>query len=180
MSSSDVRRVLLVGFMGAGKTSVGRAVAAALGWRFADFDEAVETEAGASIPDIFREGGEAAFRRLEDRVAHRLLLEDEVVLGSGGGWAAMEGRLSDLPSGTATFWLQVSPETAVRRASEQGGRRPLLACDDPVRRASELLGERVDAYRRARWAVDTEGSTVDDVSARILAILAAEFPKIGR
>ena len=179
MTDPRLRRVVLVGFMGAGKTSVGRVVADALGWRFVDFDEVIEAEAGVDVAEIFRRWGEPHFRALEERVGHRLLQQDEVVLGTGGGWAAREGRLTDLPPGTASFWLRVSATTAVERATGQPGRRPLIAGEDPIGRAARLLSERADAYGRARWAVDTEGSTVDDVSARILEILASEYPGIA-
>jgi shikimate kinase len=163
--------VLLVGFMGSGKTSVGCALASALGWRFRDFDDAVESDMGMSVPKIFERLGEAAFRDAEERVGERLLGEDQVVLGSGGGWAAATGRLEALPEGTASIWLQVSADEAVRRVSGQIGRRPLLAGSDPAGTARMLLDQRSAAYAAARWRVDTERHTVEDVSARILRLL---------
>lgn len=174
-----LRRVLLVGFMGAGKSSVGAVVASALGWRFLDFDDVIEAEAGSTVREIFARRGEPYFRALEARVARELLARDEVVLGSGGGWAAVPGRLDDLPEGTETFWLRVSAEGALQRLRDQPGSRPLLDVADPLREASVLLERRSEAYRRARWAVDTEGRTVDDVSARILEILDREHPNRG-
>ena len=164
--------------MGSGKTSVGRAVADHLGWRFIDFDAEVVREAGASIPEIFSSRGEPYFRDLEARVAARLLAEKGVVLGSGGGWAAVPGRLGSLPSGTVSFWLEVSAATAVQRATSQPGERPLLDRADPLEEASRLLAERSPHYGDATWAVDTEDSTVEDVAARILEILEREHPEI--
>lgn len=178
MTSPTLERVLLVGFMGSGKTSVGRMVADRLGWRFLDFDDAIVEEAGAPIPDLFREHGEPHFRTLEAEVAERLLGERRVVLGSGGGWGAVPGRLAGLPAGTESFWLRVSAPTAVGRASGEPGARPLLDGGDPLRDASCLLAEREPFYRRARWAVDTEHSSVEDVSAQILEILMREYPEI--
>ena len=176
MTSQALERVLLVGFMGSGKTSVGRRIAGRLGWRFIDFDEEVEAEVGATIADIFARHGEAWFRRLEADVAERLLSERRVVLGSGGGWAAaVPGRLSGVPVGTATFWLKVSPEEAVRRAQLRPGARPLLDRPDALAVAERLLGERAPRYGEARWVVDTEGSSVEDVTAGILEILAREY-----
>ena len=164
--------------MGAGKTSVGLAVASGLGWRFVDFDRAIEEAEGATVPEIFATRGEAAFRALERRVADRLLAQEGVVLGSGGGWAVSAAdRLAEPPPGTATFWLRVSPAEAVRRVVGEPGRRPLLDVENPLREATELLERRTAHYRLAHWAVDTDGSTVDDVTARILAILAAEYPE---
>jgi shikimate kinase len=170
-------RVLLVGFMGSGKSSVGRVVADRLGWRFVDFDVEIERDAGASIPEVFRTRGEPYFRRLESEVAERLLGEQRVVLGSGGGWGAVPDRLSALPGGTASFWLKVSPQTAVARISSEPGARPLLDGPDPLQEARLLLGRRDRSYRSARWAVDTERSSVEDVAARILEILVREYPE---
>lgn len=165
-------RVLLVGFMGAGKTSVGLALARRLGWRFLDFDRVVEEEAGRSIVEIFAEDGEQAFRRMEDDVAQRLLHERRVVLASGGGWAATPGRLEGTPSGTVSVWLRVGPEEAIRRCRTAPGRRPLLEGASPERTASSMLQRRLSSYAAADVGVDTDGSTVDDVTSRILEILA--------
>jgi len=176
VSPPTLQRILLVGFMGSGKTSVGRALAQRLGWRFVDFDAAIEAEQGARIAEIFEREGEAHFRRLEARVAERLLSERDVVLGSGGGWAAAPGRLASVPPGTATFWLKVSPEEAVRRIGRQPGRRPLLDRPDALEEARRLLLERSPRYGEASWTVDTDGSAVEDVTARILEILSREYP----
>lgn len=178
MTPAPLDRVLLIGFMGSGKTSVGKGVAARLGWRFVDFDDAIEAEEGSSVAQIFATRGEPYFRGLEERVAQRLIAERKVVLASGGGWAAAPGRLEALPAGTATFWLQVSAPKALRRASGAAGRRPLLARPDALEEAIRLIARRAPYYREAMWAVDTERSSVDDVSASILEILAREYPEI--
>ena len=176
---NTLERVLLVGFMGSGKTSVGKRLARRLGWRFVDFDDEVEAEAGATVAEIFAQRGEPGFRSLEARVAERLLGEREVVLGSGGGWATAEpGRLTGVPEGTATFWLRVSPGEAVRRAGRRPGTRPLLDRPDPLAAAERLLEERAPRYGEARWTVDTEGSSVEDVTAGVLEILARAYPEI--
>lgn len=164
-------RVLLVGFMGAGKTTVGEALARALGWRFIDFDEEIERRSAMSIPAIFEHLGEAAFREMEAGVADVLLAESRVVLASGGGWAARSGGLSSVPPGTMVVWLEVSAEEAVRRASAHPDRRPLLAGPDPISRAREMLQERSPRYADADWRVDTERTSVEHVTARILKIL---------
>ena len=178
MTADALNRVLLVGFMGSGKTSVGRCLADRLGWRFIDFDEAIVRESGTSIPDLFEQQGEPRFRALEARVAEGLLEERAVVLGSGGGWGAVPGRLETLPPGTESFWLQVSAQTAFRRTSAEAGTRPLLDRADALREASQLLAMRDPIYGQARWAVDTEHSSVEDVTALILDILLREHPEI--
>jgi shikimate kinase len=178
VTRAQLDRVLLVGFMGSGKTSVGKVVAERLGWRFLDFDHVIEAETGLSVADIFRQRGEAAFRALEEQVARRLLAEKDVVLASGGGWAAAPGRLAEVPPGTATFWLQVSPPEAIRRAGVASGTRPLLARPDAPEEAARLIAERAPHYKDAMWAVDTERSTVLDVAARVLRILAEAYPEL--
>ncbi len=101
---------------------------------------------------------------------------ENVVLGSGGGWAAAPGRLNDVPSGTLTVWLQVSPEESVRRTSAEVNQRPLLVGENVLERARALLDERSAFYAAAPWTVDTEQHSVEDVSARILEILAEIGP----
>lgn len=178
--SSALHRILLVGFMGSGKTTVGRRIATVLGWRFIDFDDAVAAEEGRSVPEVFRTRGEAHFRRVEARVGGRLLSEDRIVLASGGGWAAVAGHLDEVPPRTETFWLRVSPEEAVRRASLEPGDRPLLAAGDPLETARRLLDEREPYYARAGSVVDTDGRSVDDVTTEVLAILGRKYPEVTR
>jgi len=178
VTPAKLDRVLLVGFMGSGKTSVGMVLAERLGWRFVDFDHVIEAETGLSVADIFRQRGEAEFRGLEERVALRLLAERQVVLASGGGWAAAPGRLAQVPPGTATFWLQVSAPEAIKRAGVAAGTRPLLARPDAREEAARLIAARAPYYKDAMWAVDTERSTVEDVSARVLGILAEAYPEL--
>lgn len=167
-----VSRIVLVGFMGAGKSTVGRALAERLGWRFVDADDAVEEAAGLPVPEIFRRHGEDVFRRWEAETVHELLVHRHLVVATGGGWAAGEGRLTDLPEGTVSVWLRVSAEEAVRRTRDDVVERPLLGGDDPVGRARALLGARTARYEEATLGVDTEGRTVDDVTARICRMLA--------
>lgn len=175
-----LRRVLLVGFMGAGKSSVGRRVAKSLGWRFVDFDDEVTAAAGMSVPEIFEKEGEAAFRELEADVGQRLLAQEQVVLATGGGWGAVAGRLDEVPAGTETFWLRVSAEESVRRASARPGTRPLLAGDDPLGHARRLLAEREPRYSRAESVVDTDRRSVEDVTSEILGMLGRKYPEVPR
>jgi shikimate kinase len=176
VTEPDVARIVLVGFMASGKSAVGRRLAHSMGWAFVDFDDAIVEEAGASIPQIFGSEGEAGFREIESRVADRLLGLDQVVLASGGGWAAVPGRLGTLPEGTLSVWLRVSVSEALRRASEAPGTRPLLVGEEAPTRAEELLAAREVFYASAGLEVDTEGRSVEDVSADILDRLASRAP----
>ncbi len=169
--------MLLVGFMGAGKSAVGSRLATALGYRFVDVDALLEGEAGSSVAEIFAREGEEGFRRREADAVERLLRQDGVVIAPGGGWAAEPGRLGGVPADTATVWLRVGAEEAVRRVSAQPGVRPLLDVADALGTARELLERRTPRYREARFGVDTERSSVEDVTARILEILRADPPQ---
>jgi len=169
-----IRRVLLVGFMGSGKTQVGRALAGRLGWAFRDFDQEVRFRTGLPIPEIFRQHGEAGFREMEAKVGAELLLEERVVLASGGGWPTNEGRMDGLPEGTLTVWLRVTPEEAIRRAQQEGPTRPLLAVPDPLARARELLGNREKWYERADFSLDSQFGGPEELARQIEEMMNAK------
>ena len=164
---APVRRVLLVGFMGSGKTQVGQLLAQRVGWSFRDFDQEIRARVGLPIPDIFRQHGEGFFREVEERIGAELLLERDVVLASGGGWPAALGRMEELEVGTLSVWLQVTPEEAVRRILKDGPTRPLLAVPDPVAKATELLKERELFYSKAHLALDSSEIRPDEMVDRI-------------
>lgn len=166
-----LKRVLLVGFMGSGKTRVGQALARLLGWSFEDFDQEIRSRFGLPVPQIFMEHGEAMFREMEERVGAELLLKENVVLASGGGWPAALGRMNALPPGTVSVWLQVSPEEAVRRVREEGPTRPLLAVPDPVGKARELLGEREAFYEMAHISIDSGRGEPEGLARTIQRLL---------
>lgn len=175
-------RVLLVGFMASGKTTVGRLVARELGWRFADADAEVERRTGSTIPEIFARRGEAWFRRWEAEVVDDLLDLSECVVVPGGGWASSgPERLEGLPSGTLSVWLQVPPEEAVGRAAESGAGRPLLdGTDDPVAEARRLLAEREPHYGRTHLHLDTVGAEPVEIADLIIRAVRRGDPAADR
>ncbi len=166
-----LRRVVLVGFMASGKSRVGAELARRLGWRFIDVDRAVEEASGMRVAEIFARRGEAWFRREEARLTGEALASGEVVIATGGGWAAHPHRVDRLPEGTVAVWLRVRPEEAVRRAAAEPGARPLLAEPDALQAARRLLEHREPYYALAGLVVDTDGRTVEDVTAEILGRL---------
>lgn len=170
------RRVLLVGFMGSGKTTVGRKLARILGWEFVDFDDVVEARSGHTISEIFRRDGEQRFRELEAVVASELLRRRRVVLASGGGWPATRGRMEALDEDTLSVWLRVSPEEAVRRVRAEGPGRPLLDGERPLERAAELLERRREHYALARLALDTEAQEPDELARRVAGEVTGGTP----
>ena len=156
---SGWQRVVLVGFMGSGKSTVGRLLAHRLEWTFVDLDDEVEARADCSVDELFRVAGEAEFRRVEGEAGAAALARPRTVLAPGGGWSLAPGRLEGLPAGSLTVWLEVTPEVAVRRATGHGRVRPLLAGSDPVERARELLRQREEVYRRARLHLEAGAAT---------------------
>lgn len=159
--------IVLIGFMGAGKTTVGRILARRLGWRFLDFDEEIERRARATIPEIFSAVGEHGFRALEEELTGELSSVRRAVVAPGGGWAARPGAFDSLPPGSITIWLRTPPEIAVQRALASGVQRPLLEGEDPLERARALLRVREPMYARADHIVDTGGKDPERVAEEI-------------
>ena len=184
-SSGAGASVLLVGFMAAGKTAVAELLAGRLGWTVQDVDGILEEEEGRPVAEIFATRGEAWFRDREAAVTDRLLREHGIVLATGGGWAAVPGRLDDLPDHVLSVWLRVGVDTALRRAAAAPGSRPLLADrsdgDGPDRAAVEaLLRQREPGYRRAALHLDTDGATPLEVADSIVNHLARRRTPDGR
>jgi shikimate kinase len=162
--------IVLVGFMGAGKTTVGILLAAELGLPFADSDDVIERRAGRSIRQIFAEDGELAFRALEHQVIADLLAGGQTVLALGGGAAEHPQTRDKLRSARATqvIYLQVSWEQALRRVGGDTG-RPMLAEPD----VAALYQRRLPAYAAvATLTIPTDNRHPDTVAADILTRLA--------
>jgi shikimate kinase len=166
-AATGCERVLLVGFMGSGKSTVGPLLASLLDWAFLDFDREIERRAGASVATLFRERGEAFFRALEAQVGREALATERTVLASGGGWGAVSGRLAALGDDTLTVWLRVGAETALARSGGLGD-RPLLAGPEPLSRARELLEERTPRYREAALHLDSERASPEQLASAIV------------
>jgi shikimate kinase len=172
-SPQPIERVVLLGFMAAGKTAVGAELARRLGWEHLDLDREIERREGRSVARIFAAEGEGRFRELEARATAELASRTRLVLSPGGGWITGAGNLEALGGGTLSVWLVVSPEAAVRRAAEAPGERPLLAGPDPLDAARRLLEARAPLYARAGLHVDTEGRSPGEVAAIIETELRA-------
>lgn len=160
------RMIVLTGFMGAGKTSTGRALAAALGLPFLDSDEVIEERAGRTIASIFADEGEPAFRALEAATIGALVAGPAVVLALGGG-AIESGATRAALAGATVVHLRISYDAAMTRVGGDAA-RPMLARPD----IAEIYARRAPLYAEAaNIDVDTEGRTVDQVVAEILRTL---------
>ncbi len=161
-----VSRVVLIGFMGTGKSTVGRLLARRLGYGFEDMDQRIEARVGRRIAEIFREDGEEAFRELEREEARALgSLQRRVVAAGGGAFVRPETRAL-LQDGAVTVWLRCDLETTLARVPADGS-RPLAANRDIMR---ALLAERETSYRVADVAVDASGAP-EDVAERVVALV---------
>ena len=174
VNERNARPIVIIGFMGTGKTTVGRLVAGRLGWRFVDLDAVIEELAGKKIPDIFRGEGEAAFRRLEAAALGRALGGERTVLATGGGAACQEANLAMMLERGRVVALSATPEEVLSRAGRASGRPLLDGASDPLAQARALLREREPYYARAHVRVDTVGKSPEDVAAEVLAAVARE------
>ncbi|MGH7475376.1 MAG: shikimate kinase [Longimicrobiales bacterium] len=161
-----IDRVVLVGFMAAGKSAVGERLAELLGWRFIDLDREIERQCDTSVAEIFAQRGEVAFRELEAEATSQVSGIRPAVIAPGGGWALRPGLVETLRPALVVR-LRVSAEEAVRRARSTTAMRPLLAAADPLGRARTLLAARDAEYARADAAVETEGRSIDDIAREI-------------
>lgn len=168
---SGVDRILLVGFMGSGKSTVGRLLAERIGWRFLDFDEEIEAHLGRSIHDYFDAEGESAFRLRESEMGRELLGNRSVVLATGGGWPTHPGNWKGVPPGTVSVWLEVGPGTVRERLAGEVAIRPLLAENDLFRQARTLMSDRRAAYERADCRVVTDPLTPLEVAIEVEALV---------
>ncbi len=161
------RNIILAGFKETGKTVAGRRLAERLGYTFIDLDAAIEVEAGMSIPQLFTERGEAAFRELESRMVERVVEQRGCVIATGGGAVVNPRNLQALKQNGLIVTLTADPETILARIGT-GADRPILGGADTRIRVEQLLAERRDAYDQADATVDTSGRTIDEVVECIL------------
>ncbi|MCY4572498.1 MAG: shikimate kinase [Gemmatimonadetes bacterium] len=164
----SLERLVIIGFMGAGKSTVGPMLADRLGWTFVDLDDEVAGRAGEPVHEIIRGRGLDTFRRLESEAGSAVMRRRRVVVAVGGGWPAQPGHMELLADGTLSVWLRVSPATALARIAESATRRPLLEVADPLATAESLLARRRQHYRRGDLEIDTERRTPDEVVGAIL------------
>lgn len=168
------RSVVLVGLMGAGKTSVGRLLAARIGLEFVDADAEIETAAGATIEEIFAHEGETVFRSGERRVIARLLTGPPRVIATGGGAFMDADTRAEVRAHAVSVWLRADLDTLVRRTARRG-RRPLLAGGDPRDILARLMDERYPVYGEADITVDTGEEGADKVVERVIAALESHL-----
>lgn len=153
--------IILIGFMGTGKTTVGQALASELAWTFIDTDKEIEKLAGKPIPQIFADEGEARFRDLESQVIKRTMIGEHQVVSTGGGSVLRPENREAMLAGGLVVALTADAETIIARVSGDAN-RPLLA-GDAASKVRKLMQEREGAYDFAHVSIDTSGKDVDEI-----------------
>ncbi|MFL6845905.1 MAG: shikimate kinase [Allosphingosinicella sp.] len=167
------RPIVLVGLMGAGKTTVGRRLAKRLGLEFVDSDEEIERAADRRIAEIFDQHGEASFRDGERRVIRRLIDEEPRVIATGGGAFMHPETRALILERCVAIWLDADVETLAERVSRRD-QRPLLAGKDPLSRLRELAAARNPVYAEAHLRVRSGISPHERAVEQIVAALAEQ------
>jgi shikimate kinase len=162
-----VSRLILTGFMGAGKSTVGAILARELGWKFVDLDDVIEAASQRTVAEIFREYGEAEFRQRERDAVLTLIGQKEIVLALGGGTVEDESTRSLLVQspGNCVVFLHAELPELLSRCSVEGKMRPLLAAPEAL---EERHQRRLPHYRAAHITVTTTGLAPEEVADRVL------------
>lgn len=164
------KNIILVGFMGTGKSVTGRALSRRLQRDFVDMDTLIEQREGRSIPRIFSDSGEPHFRHLERALVRELAARKNLVIAPGGGIVLNADNIRDFSETGYVFCLRASPEMILKRV-EKDANRPLLQTEDKLGRIRELLAKRQALYDAIPLQIETDGKTADDVAIEILAQL---------
>lgn len=167
------RNIILTGFMGSGKTTVGRILARNLGWEFLDTDREIESREGRTIPEIFEKPGEEAFREMETRLAGELPEMHRKVIATGGGFMVRPENREFAAQAGPVVLLIATPEQIWHRV-KRSRHRPLLRTADPEGRIRELLHQRKDAYASIPIRVETGGKTPYSIAEDVLKALIPE------
>ena len=161
--------IALIGFMGTGKTVVGKLLAGKLDRKFFELDLLIEQKAGKAIPEIFEQDGEIAFRELEIEVIKEIAKEKYSVIACGGGIVLNKINIDRLGESSRIVYLTASPRVILKRVSSEEGQRPLLEVDNPALAIRELLKFRKPFYERAAdVTINTSKPDIDSVVEQII------------
>ncbi|MFZ1073854.1 MAG: shikimate kinase [Verrucomicrobiia bacterium] len=166
-SDRRIVNLALIGFMGTGKTSVGRLVADQLRFDYLDTDELIQSRTGRSITDIFARDGEPAFRGLEQQVTGELSTREHTLIATGGGLPTKPENLASLKTHALVVCLWASPEKIWERVKNQT-HRPLLHGPEPQKKIRDLLAAREQFYRQADVLINTDIRSVREVAQQVV------------
>lgn len=162
-----MKNIVLTGFMGTGKTEIGRELSNILGWKLIDIDDEIVKAQNSSINDIFSKSGEQVFRDLETEMIRKTTGKNNIIISTGGGAIVRQENLDLLSSSGIIVCLTARPETIIDRTSKSS-KRPLLNVEDPLGRIKDLMESRKPFYEKADLMIDTEAKTPLQIAKEIL------------
>jgi len=162
-----VQRVVMLGYMCSGKSTVGAAVARRLEWSFVDFDVEIEQREGRTVKEIIDGAGEEHFHNLEAGLTREAAGADRLVMAPGGAWITRPELLAMLGGETLRVWLRVSPRETARRLREDTIARPFREMDDPTPIIAQMLAEREPLYRLADVTIPADDRSVESIAFEI-------------
>lgn len=171
-----MKNIVLTGFMGTGKTEVGRILSHRLGYPLVDADTEIEKEQGITITEIFKKYGEPKFREIESEMIKKLSEMKNVVISTGGGAVLRQENLDNLRKNGVIICLTASPETILKRTSNNND-RPLLQVENPLQKIKELLEFRRPYYEKADITINTEGKSPNEVAEEIIERIKGDIIK---
>jgi shikimate kinase len=169
-----VRHIFLIGMMGSGKSRVGSLLAKRLTYTFIDLDRQIEITAGKSIPEIFGEDGESAFRELETRVAKDTDLSKSAVIATGGGFPLKEANRIWMRQQGDIVWLKADPRTILERIQDED--RPLLPKPVTTEKIEAILKDRLPVYEKAHLQLDTDQRDPNEIAEQIAKWILCKRP----
>lgn len=166
-------RIILIGFMGVGKTSVGKELAKRLEVDFMDTDCEIEKIVNKDIPEIFKNYGEKYFRKLETKVLKDLIQQNDIIISTGGGIITSEENREILKNEDKIIFLDGSTETIIEHLSKEVNKRPLLKDSENLyKRIDELMSMRYNKYKEVcDISIDVNGKNIDEVISQILVYI---------
>ena len=165
-----MKNIVLVGFMGTGKTAVGKRIAGILKLKYVSTDDIIEAKEARPINEIFAKDGEGYFRKREKEAVKDASLMKGVVIAAGGGVVLDDENVKLLKETGILVSLKATAEEILER-TKNCTHRPLLNCTDPLGKIRELLKKRAPYYKKADWSVNTSGKTVNQVAREIIGIV---------
>lgn len=163
-----MKNIVLIGFMGTGKTTSGHLLAERFGWNFIDVDQKIEELCNMPVSHIFDKHGERYFREQEKQVIEKLVDSRNAVIATGGGAVLSDENIQNLKKCGAVVCLKASPETIVHRLEADQESRPLLKSPERLERVSKLMQERHTRYQTADLCIDTDGIDPWEVTENII------------
>lgn len=162
-----MKNIVLTGFMGTGKTAVGRELSRLLNMKLIDVDTEIEKSQKMTINEIFRQFGEPRFREMETEMIKQVSQNNNIIISTGGGAVLRQENMDAMRENGVIICLMATPETILKRTSNNSD-RPLLQVENPLRRIKELLNYRKPFYERADVMIDTEGKTPLQIAEEII------------